>query len=86
MKYILRMYLKSDILNPDYNDKWILEYLSLMKSDERVCLKVLIFTEFQDSLRNFRSEISWERDGMMIVCMCYSPVFYFINTFRKNKH
>lgn len=52
------MFLKGDIFNPDYIDKGIPKYLSLMKSDKRACFNVSIFTEFQDSLRNLKSEVS----------------------------
>lgn len=44
MKYTLCLYLKCDILNLDSANKEIVEYLSLMKGDERVSLKVLIST------------------------------------------
>jgi hypothetical protein len=58
--------LKGDILNLGYIGKEILEYLSLMKSDGKEPLKVLISAEFLDSLSNL-SEIFEEGDGMMIL-------------------
>lgn len=60
------LHLKGDILNLGYIGKEILEYLSLMKSDGKEPLKVLISAEFLDSLSNL-SEIFEEGDGMMIL-------------------